>query len=190
MSSMRTAQLILNTVPRHARYEHTCTRLPGGLDELLVDGLRPGATDAARNNNVAVQASELAQETAGVNKPAVTRTRTGVAADRVDKPVTMNALPPRQIDAAVLLIGGMIAKDVAQALGVSQETVSRWRARQDFQDVMQALLQERYAATRMAMVSLAQDAVEELRCLIHGSNDMTRLRAIELVLNGLPWTRT
>ena len=55
---------------------------------------------------------------------------------------------------------------------------------------MQALLQERYDATRMAMVSLAQDAVEELRILIHGSNDMTRLRAIELVLNGLPWTRT
>jgi hypothetical protein len=65
---------------------------------------------------------------------------------------------------------------------VAEETVTRWKRRPDFQAAMKSMLQERLAATRMAMVSLCQDAVEELRCLIHGGNDMTRLRAIELVL--------
>ena len=190
MSSMLTAQLILPTLRRQARREEVIAPLPGGLDELLIDGLWPDQPTVAPKKRVQGQSNELAQTQEAIVRSRVAGRRTRVVAQGADKPVGTHGLRPKQLDAAVLLIGGMIAKDVAQALGVAEETVSRWRARREFQEVMQGLLQERYDATRMAMVSLAQDAVEELRCLIHGSSDMTRLRAIELVLGRLAEMRT
>ncbi len=59
-----------------------------------------------------------------------------------------------------------------------------------FQALMQSLLAERMEAARLGMLSLAQDCIEELRCLIHGGSDVVRLKAIELLLGTLVRTAT
>jgi hypothetical protein len=163
MSATHAAQLILAKPLGTRRCDVEVQPLRGSLDEVFGDRARAVARPVGRR---------IDGTTAIV----------GVVARVPQSTVAQRALHPRQMDAAALLVGGMLVKNVAQALGVAEETVTRWKRRPDFQAAMKSMLQERLAATQMAMVSLCQDAVEELRCLIHGSNDMTRLRAIELVL--------
>jgi hypothetical protein len=93
-----------------------------------------------------------------------------------------HGLHPKQVQAATLLVGGMLGKDVAQALDIAEETVCRWRKKPEFQDFMQSMLAERVHAARIGLLSLTQDCIEQLRCLIHGGNELVSLRAIELVL--------
>ena len=161
--SVTAAQLILAKPLRTRRSEADAQSLRGGLDQVLGNRARAGEQRVA---------PRIGGTTIIVGVVARVPQRTG----------RQRALHSRQMDAAALLVGGMLVKDVAQVLGVADETVTRWKQRPDFQAAMKSMLHERLDATRMAMVSLCQDAVEELRCLIHGSNDMTRLRAIELVL--------
>jgi transposase len=140
-----------------------CTKLPGGLDEVF-DG------DAAGQQVTVAAVGIVAQvrECSGGRKP----------------------LAVKHIEAATMLVNGVLGKEVAERLDVAEETVSRWRQRPEFQRLMQALLAERLEAARMGLLSLAQDSVEELRCLIHGGNDMVRLKAIELLLGTLAKTAT
>jgi hypothetical protein len=97
-------------------------------------------------------------------------------------------LAVKHVEAATMLVNGVLGKEVAERLDVAEETVSRWRQRPEFQRLMQSLLAERLEAARMGLLSLAQDSVEELRCLIHGGSDMVRLKAIELLLGTLAKT--
>jgi hypothetical protein len=72
---------------------------------------------------------------------------------------------------------------VAEALDIAEETVCRWRKKPEFKDFMHSMLAERVQAARIGPLALTQDCIEQLRCLIHGGNELVSLRAIELVLS-------
>jgi hypothetical protein len=148
-----------NVSPRHRPRADECTKLPGGLDEVFGSDADPTG-------------QQLAIAALGVM-------RVGAGSDG-RKPLAV-----RQIEAATMLVNGVLGKEVAERLDVAEETISRWRQRPEFQHLMQSLLAERLDAARMGLLSLAQDSVEELRCLIHGGSDMVRLKAIELLLGTL-----
>ena len=91
-------------------------------------------------------------------------------------------LSPRQVLAAQMLAQGRRGIEVAKALNVSEETVSRWRQRPEFQALMRELLRETIDATRLGIVSLCAESVLHLRGLIRSFDNDTSLKAITLVL--------
>jgi hypothetical protein len=96
--------------------------------------------------------------------------------------VAVEGLRPRQVLAANLLVQGRRGKDVAAALGVSAETVSRWRQLPEFQALMHRLLQETIDTTRLGIVALCAESIEHLRGLIRSFDDDKAMKAITLVL--------
>jgi hypothetical protein len=144
-----------------------CTKLPGGFDDVVGD-------DADQSSH------ESSHEVAFAAVGIMTQVHAGTG--------NRKPLAVRQMDAATMLVNGVLGKEVAHRLDVAEETISRWRRRPEFQQLMQSLLADRLDAARMGLVALAQDSVEELRCLIHGGNDMVRLKAIELLLGTLAKT--
>lgn len=96
--------------------------------------------------------------------------------------VMVHELRPRQVRAAQMLIEGRRGKDVAAAVGVSPETVSRWKAQPEFEEFTRLLLQDSVDATRLGIVSLCAESIEHLRGLVRSFNDQTALKAITLVL--------
>ena len=103
--------------------------------------------------------------------------------DMRSAPVVVEGLRPRQVIAANLLVQGRRGKDVAAALGVSAETVSRWRQRPEFQALMHRLLPETIDTTRLGIVSLCAESIEHLRGLLRSLDDATALKAITLILS-------
>ena len=98
------------------------------------------------------------------------------------KPFLVRNLSPRQVLAAQMLAQGRRGIEVAKALSVSEETVSRWRQRPEFQALMRELLQETIDATRLGIVSLCAESILHLRGLIRSIDNDTSLKAITLVL--------
>jgi len=96
--------------------------------------------------------------------------------------VVVRELRPKQILAATLLVQGQQGRVVAKALNLSEETISRWRHRPEFQALMRQLLQETIDATRLGIVSLCAESIDHLRGLVRSFNDETSLKAITLVL--------
>lgn len=96
--------------------------------------------------------------------------------------IVVRELRPKQVLAATLLVQGRQGKEVAKALNVSEETISRWRHRPEFQALMRELLQETIDATRLGIVSLCAESILHLRGLIQSFSDETSLKAITLVL--------
>ena len=96
--------------------------------------------------------------------------------------LVVRELRPRQILAARMLIEGRLGKDVAAAIGVSPETVSRWKAQPEFQDFTRLVLQDTIDATRLGIVSLCAESIEHLRGLVRSFNDQTALKEITLIL--------
>lgn len=100
--------------------------------------------------------------------------------------VVVRELSPRHVRAATLLVQGRQGKEVAIALNVAEETISRWRHRPEFQALMRQLLQETVDATRLGIVSLCAESIDHLRGLVRSFNDDTSLKAITLVLGKVP----
>lgn len=92
-------------------------------------------------------------------------------------------LRPKQVHAAMMLVEGRMAKDVAAFLEVSPETVSRWRTQPAFQVLMHQLLQDSIDATKFGLVSLFADSIMQLRCLVNAIEDETALKAIALLFS-------
>jgi hypothetical protein len=67
-------------------------------------------------------------------------------------------------------------------VGVSPETISRWRQQTAFQGLMHRLLQETVDAAKLGLVSLCAESILHLRGLIQSFSDDTSLKAITLVL--------
>ena len=97
-------------------------------------------------------------------------------------PVSVEGLRPRQVIAASLLVQGRRGKDIAAALGVSAETVSRWRQQPEFQAFMHRLLQETIDRTKLGLVSLCAESIDCMRGLLRTLNDDTTLKAVALIL--------
>jgi len=96
--------------------------------------------------------------------------------------VVVRELAPRQVRAAVMLVEGRRGKDVAEALNVSEESVSRWRHRPEFEALMRELLQQHVDAVQLGMISLTSEAITHLHHLFNSFSDQTSLRACALVL--------
>lgn len=97
--------------------------------------------------------------------------------------VVVPALRPKQVLAATLLVQGQQGRQVAKALNVNEETVSRWRHRPEFQALMRELLQEHIDTVRLGLISLSGEAIAQLHHLINAFSDQTALKACSLVLN-------
>lgn len=123
------------------------------------------------------RACELATDngSAGASIPATNFTQESTA-------VVVRDLRPKQVLAATLLVQGRQGTEVAKALNLSPETISRWRHRPEFQALMRELLQETIDATRLGIVSLCAESIEHLRGLVRSFDDGTSLKAITLVL--------
>jgi hypothetical protein len=92
-------------------------------------------------------------------------------------------LRPKQVKAAMMLVQGRMAKEVAVFVGVSPETVSRWRVQPAFQLLIRELLQESIDATKLGLVSLFAESIVQLRGLIQGFDEQNALKAINLLFN-------
>jgi hypothetical protein len=101
---------------------------------------------------------------------------------RQSTPVLMEGVSPRQVLAARMLIEGRLGKDVAAEIGVSPETISRWRHRPEFEALMRELLRDTVDATRLGLVSLCSESIVHLRGLVRSFNNDTSLKAITLIL--------
>ena len=75
-------------------------------------------------------------------------------------------LTAQQWQAVALLVAGKRGVEVAEALGVTQETVSRWRNSPMFAAALNQALRDAYSASIGEIRSLVKDAVAGLRqCL-------------------------
>ena len=92
-------------------------------------------------------------------------------------------LRPKQVKAAMMLVQGRMAKEVAVTLHVSPETVSRWRVQPAFQLLVRELVQDSIEATKLGLVSLFAESIVQLRGLIYGLDDPHALKAISLLFS-------
>lgn len=93
------------------------------------------------------------------------------------------ALSEQQRQAVVMLASGKRGVEVAAELGITQETVSRWRNSPTFAAAVNQLLREVHAGTIADIRSAAGDAVAVLTDIMHNSpDDKTRLSAAMAVL--------
>jgi len=97
--------------------------------------------------------------------------------------VVVRELAPRQVLAATMLVEGRRGRDVAKALNVSEETVSRWRHRPEFEALTRELLRQHVDAVRLGLIALTGEAIGQLHNLINGFSDRISLQACALVLN-------
>jgi transposase-like protein len=84
-----------------------------------------------------------------------------------------------------LMRGGNMA-EVAERLGITERTLRRWRARNDFQAALSAAQGEALRVAAAQLAGLADDAVKTLRQEVqNGGSSSARLRAAGLVLDNL-----
>lgn len=87
-------------------------------------------------------------------------------------------LTAQQWQAVRLLVSGKKQVDIAQAIGVTQETVSRWRSQPVFVAALNLALQDAYAASIGEVRDAARDALTTLRYLVtHSEDERVRLSA-------------
>lgn len=90
-------------------------------------------------------------------------------------------LRPKQVQAAMMLVQGRMAKDVAVFVGVSPETVSRWRTQPAFQLLIRELLQESIDTTKLGLVSLFAESIQRLGQVMFNLDDEMALKGINLL---------
>ena len=98
------------------------------------------------------------------------------------RPEEEAGLSAQQWQAIALLVAGKKGVDVAQGIGVTPETVSRWRGNPLFAAAFNCELRDTYAATIGAVRGLKEDAIEALRQCLYSEDDKTRMSAALAVL--------
>lgn len=136
--------------------------------------------------NIAVAASKALKRShdaaAPGNPPPMSLTTRDTEAVQRSTAVVVRELAPRQVRAAVLLVEGRRGKDVADAIGISPETLSRWKHRPEFEALTRELLQQHVDEVRLGMIALTGTAIGQLHNLINSFSDQTSLKACALVL--------
>ena len=88
-----------------------------------------------------------------------------------------------QAAALDLLLAGQTVTAAAAAVGVTRETVSRWRNRDaNFQAAYNAALQSAYDATAARLLDARARAVERLAALVDSKDEATALKAAAALL--------
>ncbi len=91
-------------------------------------------------------------------------------------------LTAQQWQAIGLLVAGVKAVDVAQQIGCTQETVSRWRSSPVFAAALNLAVRDSYSATIGEVRSVAQEALSVLRECLKSEDERLRLSAALAVL--------
>ena len=92
------------------------------------------------------------------------------------------AVTPQQWHAVRLLVSGRRGVEVATEVGVSPETLSRWRHNPMFAACLNLALRESYAATVGELRGVAQDAVSVLRESLNSTDERLRFTAAMAIL--------
>lgn len=93
-----------------------------------------------------------------------------------------NGLTAQQWQAISLLVIGKKQVDVAHELGITQETLSRWKGNPVFVAALNVAVRDCYMATVGEVRDLARDAVSALRDILDSDDDRLRLSAALAVL--------
>ena len=91
-------------------------------------------------------------------------------------------LTAQQWQAVALLVAGKRGVDVADALGVTQETISRWRNNPMFAAALNLAVRESYAATIGEVRGLVKDAIAALKECMYSEDEKLRMSAALAVL--------
>ena len=94
----------------------------------------------------------------------------------------MPTLTPRQFQAASLIAGGRSQRQVAQALGVTYQTVNVWAQLPAFKTQVQSILGESQQSTLYILRGQRLKALEELSNLLDNAPPAVKLQAIRVVL--------
>lgn len=91
-------------------------------------------------------------------------------------------LTAQQWQAVALLVAGKKQVEVAEALGVTQETVSRWRSGPLFAAALNLAVRDAYTGTIGQVRGLVTDAVAALRESLYSEDERIRMAAALAVL--------
>ena len=91
-------------------------------------------------------------------------------------------LSVQQWQAVGLLVAGAKQVEIAEALGLTQETVSRWRNNPMFAAALNLAVRDAYAATIGEVRGLVKDAVAALKECMYSEDERLRLSAALAVL--------
>lgn len=91
-------------------------------------------------------------------------------------------LSAQQWQAIGLLVAGAKQVEIAETLGVTQETVSRWRNSPLFAAALNLAVRDAYAATIGEVRGLVKDAVSALKECMYSEDERLRLSAALAVL--------
>jgi hypothetical protein len=93
------------------------------------------------------------------------------------------ALTPQKLAAATHLASGRSGVETAKLVGVTAETVSRWRKDPNFVAHLNGLKGEALATDRERLRSLRAKALDALAELLDSPSDQIRLQAVRYVLD-------
>lgn len=91
-------------------------------------------------------------------------------------------LTAQQWQAVALLVAGKKQVDIAEELGVTQETVSRWRSGPLFAAALNLAIRDAYAGTIGQVRGLVTEAVAALRESLYSEDERVRMAAALAVL--------
>lgn len=91
-------------------------------------------------------------------------------------------LSPKQGQAVVLLAMGKACKDVAASLGVTPETISRWKREPHFLAGLNQLRHDLFDTARDQLLFAAPEAVTAVKQLLNSANQQMKLEAAKLIL--------
>ncbi len=93
----------------------------------------------------------------------------------------MNELTKRHIRAAQLEASGMMAKDIADELKVTPQTISSYRRLDEYQVLVSKIAQATLRAAQLKLIESTSQAVDMINYMMVGGDDATKLKAAELI---------
>ena len=95
-------------------------------------------------------------------------------------------LTKRQLEAAKLIAEGYLTqREIAERLDVREETISRWKKQEEFQQAIENFTAEMKKDLERKLMSMAPEALRQLQKLLNAKSEFARLQAIKDILDRL-----
>lgn len=96
------------------------------------------------------------------------------------------SLTKRQLEAAKLIAEGYLTqREIAERLDVREETISRWKKQEEFQQAIENFTAEMKKDLERKLMSMAPEALRQLQKLLNAKSELVRLQAIKDILDRL-----